>query len=101
MDVLEKLNQACHEAGICEPGIKHAAEFYKDGSKKVVRLACFEDGVITSCVVEVDGEGKTKEKVCCYSTEPGQEAAFWAFEAHLTSPEVGYKIRRVEVEGGE
>lgn len=98
MDVLEKLNQACHDEGVCEPGIKHAAELWKEGSPRRIRVGVFEDGVVTSCVVELDDGGRTKSELCCYSTEPGQEAVFWPWIAHLSA--VGYKEKRIDVENG-
>lgn len=112
-NVLEKLNQECHAAGVCEgrpvdseallsaPGIKHAAELFKEGSSRRIRVACWNDGGVTSCVVEVDGNGKVKEEVCCYTAEDGGMELAMAWEAHLTSPEVGYKIKPIEVEGKE
>ena len=94
MDALEKLNQACRELGVCDPGIKHAAELYKDGSPRKIIMCLYEDGVACSAVLQ----NGTLETVCSYCTEPSQEEAFWAFQAHLTSPEVGYKIKTVETE---
>ena len=96
MDVLEMLNQSCREAGVCqtEPGIKHAAELWKDGSPRVVRVVCWEDGMVTSCVVET----KSAKEQCCYTAKDGGMELAMAWEAHLTSPEVGYKIKPIEVE---
>lgn len=98
MDALEKLNQACREAGVCDPNIKHASELWKEGTNRRVRIACFEDGSVTSCTIEVDGEGKTAKEQCCYTAEDGGMELAMAWEAHLTSPEVGYKIKNIEVE---
>lgn len=105
MDALEMLNRSCREVGVCDSeallraaGIKHAAELYKDGSKRVIRVACWSDGKVSSCVVEKDTDGKTKQEMCCYTAEDGGMELAMAWEAHLTSPEVGYKVRRVEVE---
>lgn len=107
MGALEKLNQACQEAGVCEgeallsaPGIKHAAELWKDGSPKRIRVACWADGSVTSCVAEVGEDGKTKEKLCCFTAKDGGEDLYFAWQAHLTSPEVGYKLKSIEVESG-
>ncbi|MDO9334111.1 MAG: hypothetical protein Q7T57_06285 [Dehalococcoidales bacterium] len=102
-DPLAVLNQACRDMGVCgstgnmpaAPGVKHAAEFFKD--KKVVRVACWEDGCVTSCVAELQHDGKTKEEVCCYTSEDGGEELYRAWAAHLCSPEVGYKEKRVEI----
>ncbi len=97
MDVLEKLNQACREVGVCDPGIKHAAELWKDGSPRKIIVACWEDGAVTSCVIETESD----KKECCYSAEKGGEELYYPWLAHLTSPEVGYKIKPVESEGSE
>lgn len=91
---LSLLNKECHEAGVCHPVVKHAAELWKDGSPRKIIMCCWEDGVACSAVLE----NGTLESVCSYCTEPGQEEAFWAFQAHLTSPRVGYKIKSIEVE---
>lgn len=106
MEATAKMNKVCHELGVCDseailraPGVKHAALLWKnsaDGVRKV-KLALFEDGVITSCEGTYDKEGK-EIKGTCYTTEPSQEEAYFAFQAHLTSPEVGYKIKTIEVE---
>lgn len=94
MDVLEKLNQACREIGVCEPGIKHAAELWKEGSPRKIIVACWEDGCVSSCVIETESD----KKECCYTAEKGGPELYWAWVAHLASPELGYKERRVEVE---
>jgi gamma-glutamyltranspeptidase len=57
--------------------------------------------MVSSCVIEKGKDGKVKEKVCCYTSEDGGEELYYAWEAHLTSPEVGYKVRSIEVEGGK
>lgn len=83
------------------PGVKYAAELWKnsaDGKLRRVRLALWQDGAITSCEAILDKEGK-EITGSCHTTEPGQEEAYWAFQAHLTSPEVGYKVKSVEAEG--
>ncbi|GAH50346.1 unnamed protein product [marine sediment metagenome] len=99
------LNKVCHELGVCEseavlraPGIKHAAELWKDGSKRAIRVACWEDGKVTSCVVEVEADGKIKQEICCYTAEDGGDELYYAWQAHLTSPEMGYKIKTIEAE---
>ena len=98
MKALEMLNESCREAGVCEPGVKHAAELWKNGSKRLIRVACFEDGMVTSCVLEKSEDGKPKEEVCCYTAEAGGPELYFAWVAHLCSPEVGYKEKRIEVE---
>jgi len=105
MEVTATLNKVCHELGVCDseavlraPGIKHAAELWKDGSKRAIRVACWEDGKVTSCVVEVEADGKVKQEVCCYTAEDGGDELYYAWQAHLTSPEVGYKVKSIEVE---
>jgi len=108
MDVLRKLNQSCQEVGVCptggavlsSPGIKHAAELFKEGSPRRIRVVCWEDGKVTSCVAEKDTDGRTKREVCCYTAEDGGEELYYAWQAHLTSPEVGYKVKSIEVEEG-
>lgn len=94
MDVLEKLNQVCRDEAVCDPGIKHAAELWKEGSPHKIIVACWWDGCVSSCVIETASD----KKECCYTAEKGGDELFYAWQAHLTSPEVGYKIRTVEVE---
>lgn len=105
MEATARLNKVCHELGVCDSeavlrarGVKHAAELWKnsaDGKVRRVRLALWDDGAITSCEAtlkddkEIDGT--------CYTTEPGQEEAFWAFQAHLSDPRIGYKVKSIEV----
>ena len=108
MDAVSTLNKVCREVGVCDsgallsaPGIKHAAELFKKGSNRRIRVACWNDGSVTSCVVEADTNGKVKEEVCCFTAEDGGMELAMAWEAHLTSPEVGYKIKHIEVEGKE
>lgn len=99
MDAVTSLNKVCQEVGVCEPPkIVRAAELYKDGISKVIRTCCWSDGRVTSCVVEKDTDGKTKEEACCYTAESGGEKLYYSWQALLTSPEVGYKIKTVEVE---
>lgn len=108
MEARAALNKVCKEVGICDseailsaPGVKHAAELWKNSSNgkiRRVRLALWSDGTITSCEAELKDEKEIDGS--CYTTEPGQEEAFWAFQAHLTSPEVGYKVKSIEVEKG-
>lgn len=106
MEALGAINRICHETGVCEseaillaPGAKHAAELYKEGSNRAIRVVCWDDGMISSCVIEKGKDGKVKEQVCCYTAEDGGEELYYAWQAHLTSPEVGYKVRMVEIEG--
>lgn len=93
-NALSLLNRGCQEAGICSPSIKHAAELWKEGSKRKIIMCLYEDGVACSAVLE-DG---TLETACSYCTDLSQEEAFWALKAHLTSAEVGYKVRSIEIE---
>jgi len=90
-----------YEGAKLNPGaqIKDAAELWKnspDGKKRRVRLALWNDGTITSCEALINDNKEIEGS--CYTTEPGQEEAYRAFEAHLTSPEVGYQIKGIEVE---
>jgi len=105
MEATAGLNRICQEAGICDSeailrtaGIKHAAELFKEDSPRRIRVVCWEDGKVTSCVVEVESDGKTKREMCCYTAEDGGEELYYAWQAHLTSPEVGYKVKSIEVE---
>jgi len=100
------LNQICKEVGICDsdavlvaPRAKHAAELWKDGSKRRIRVVCWDDGMVSSCVAEVGEDGKIKQELCCYTAENGGEELYYSWQAHLTSPEVGYKVKSIEVEG--
>jgi hypothetical protein len=82
----------------CEPllvteGIKQARLMESPNPHRRVLLALWADGAITSCVVEGSGE---PEALCCYTSGPGQEGAFWPFVAHLAS--LGFRERPLEVE---
>lgn len=81
------------------PTIAYAAELYKDNTKRTIRTCLWSDGMVSSCVAELDEDGKTKQEICCHTAESGGEELYRAWQAHLTSPEVGYKIRPIEVEG--
>jgi hypothetical protein len=105
MEALGAINRICHETGVCEseaillaPGAKHAAELYKEGSSRAIRVICWDDGMVSSCVIEKGKDGKVKEKVCCYTSESGGPELYWAWIAHLCSDEVGYKEKRIEVD---
>ncbi|MFA5401242.1 MAG: hypothetical protein WC359_12415 [Dehalococcoidia bacterium] len=81
--------------GICEecqkkyfgdiPGVKKAVELRRPGSPQVVRLAEFEDGLVTSCVIDQN------KQVCCHTAEG--EGLFEIWKEHLTAPEVGFVAR--------
>ena len=93
----EMLNRSCVEAGLCPdeaPRMKHAAELWRDGSKNKILIGCFEDGAIVNCLIQVKGEQK-----CCFSSDNGGEELYENWCGLLTSPEVGYKIKVLEVEG--
>lgn len=101
MEATAILNKACKEVGVCDsealliaPGIKHAAELFKEGSPRKIVMCCWRDGMVTSCVIEM----KSGEEQCCYTAEGGGEELYYAFQAHLSSPEVGYKVKSIEVE---
>ena len=90
------LNASCIESGVCPdeaPRMIHAAELWRDGSKNKILIACWDDGTVTNCLIEVKGEQK-----CCFSAEKGGEALYENWCGLLTSPEVGYRIKVVEVE---
>lgn len=96
-NALSILNQQCQESGICSPGVKRAVEFYRDGSNRVIRVSCWSDGSNTSCVTEVKQE-EHEENVCCNTIESGGEELFDTWQRLLTSPEVGYKARIINIE---
>jgi hypothetical protein len=73
--------------------VKQARLMESPNPHRRVLLALWADGAITSCVVEGSGE---PEALCCYTSEPGQEGAFWPFVAHLAS--LGFRERPLEVE---
>ncbi len=92
MPILDKLNEACHEAGICEDGgkhIKYARLMEKEGSPSVV-TGVWEDGTVSSCVF------RGEDKECCYSSEPKQEDSFWSWISLLDS--IGYKEHPLEAD---
>lgn len=74
------------------PGVKHAAELHKEGSERKILVCCWEDGCVTSCILE------SGEQQCCHTAESGGEELYYAWQEHLTSPEVGYRVREVKVE---
>ena len=74
------------------PGVKHAAELFKEGSPRKILICCWQDGCVTSCIVE------SGEQQCCYTAEDGGKELYEAWQQHLTSPEVGYQVREVAVE---
>lgn len=95
-DLREMLNRSCVDSGLCPdeaPRMKHAAELWRDGSKNKILIACFEDQSVVSCVVQVKGDQK-----CCFSADTGGEELYEHFQGLLTSPEVGYKIKVIEIE---
>ena len=67
------------------PGVKRAVELQKPGSSQVVRMAEFEDGQVTSCVID---QGK---QICCHTAEG--EGLFEVWQERLTAPEVGFVPR--------
>ena len=95
---LALLNRGCREAGVCgeavleTPGVKHARLMHRDDGKFPVLVALWSDGAITSCVLDEKGEQ------CCHTEAKGDEESFFAWVAHLSSPEVGYKEQSIEVE---
>jgi len=91
---LAALNKECHKAGVCEAGIKHAAVLWKDGSPRRILMSCWQDGMVTSCVIEE----KSGERQCCYTAEGGGDELYYAWQGHLSSPEVGYKVKSIETE---
>jgi len=87
------LNESCVEAGVCpEPRLSRAAELWRDGSKNKILVALWEDGTITNCLIQ-----KGDEK-CCFSAESGGEALYDNWCGLLTSPEVAYRIKVIEIE---
>ena len=110
--VTEGLNDICAEVGVCPPknnglpmgkqlensGVAHeakiiyAAELYQDGSKRVVRVACFDDKCVSSCVLE---DGKTPAP-CCHTSSSGGMELTKAWVEHLKSN--GYRVKEIPVE---
>ena len=70
--------------------IKCIHELWHDGSEEKIRAILYDDGAINSC--SLDSEGAEN---CCFTSQPDQEEAYWAFLDHLTN-ERGYMIRDVE-----
>lgn len=78
------------------PGIKHARLMVNNPTGLAVLTAVFSDGVISSCSGKIkDGEFKPE---LCYSSEAGQEGAFFPWIAHLSA--VGYKEQHIPTGGG-
>lgn len=109
----DDLNNICKETGVCPPvpstnftslstknpdivnheaKIIYAAELYQDGSRKIVRVACFDDKCVSSCVLE---DGKTPAP-CCHTSDSGGMELTKAWVAHLK--ENGYKVKEIPVE---
>ena len=87
------LNEKCRESRICpEPRMLHAAELWRDGSKTRIIVGCFDDGLVVSCLTELEGKQQ-----CCFTSE-GAEPLFHNWCGLLTSKEVGYHIKEIEVE---
>lgn len=77
------------------PGIKDATLMHQDNGLAV--LTCvYDDGVISSCSGRI--ENKEFKPESCYSSEPGQEGAYFPWIAHLAA--VGYKEQHIPVEKG-
>ena len=95
MSLLDTLNESCVESGVCpHPKMIRAAELWRDGSHNKILLGCWSDGHVTSCVVQA-----TSEQRCCYSAADGGEELFEHFRELLTSPNAGYQMKEIEVEG--
>jgi hypothetical protein len=101
MDITNELNNICSEVGVCpqsthesthEAKVIYAAELYQDGSKRVVRVVCFDDSCVASCVLE---DGKTPAP-CCHTSESGGMDLTKAWVEHLKSN--GYKVKEIPVE---
>lgn len=111
--VTRGLNDICVETGVCPPSLTtkratfstnitnsvtteaaiiYAAELYKDNSKRIVRVACYADSLVTSCVLE---DGKTPAP-CCFTSDKGGMELTKAWVEHLKSN--GYKVKEIPVE---
>jgi hypothetical protein len=109
--VTQGLNDICVETGVCpknnglpmefqrensglahEAKVIYAAELSQDSSKRVVRVACFDDKCVSSCVLE---DGKTPAP-CCHTAETGGMELTKAWIAHLK--ENGYRVKEIPVE---
>jgi len=76
------------------PGIKYARLMRYDSNNVAVLTCVYNDGVISSCSGKIK-DGKFEPELC-YSSEPGQDGAFFPWVAHLAA--VGYKEQPIEVE---
>jgi len=97
VDLRDVLNQSCADAGLCPdeaPRVKQSAELWREGSKNKILISCLNDGTITSCLLKEDGER------CCFSSEKGNEELYENWRGLLTSPEVGYQIKVIDIEEG-
>lgn len=96
LKALEVLNQGCQETGVCQAalpeGAKDARLMHRDDGKDPVLVVLWPDGAVSSCVMQ------SEDKQCCHTEPDGGEDVFRAWCAHLSSPEVGYKEQRLEVE---
>jgi hypothetical protein len=97
LKALAVLNQGCQETGVCStPGLPEGAKdarlMHRDDGKDPVLVVLWPDGAVSSCVMQ------SEDKQCCHSEDKGGEELFSAWLAHLSSPEVGYKEVRLEIE---
>lgn len=76
-------------------GIKHCRKLTKPGEPRYILAALYDDGAIVSCVYE---KGSTEELECCHTELAGGPDAYFAWVAHLCSPEVGFREEPIEVE---
>ena len=102
--VTQGLNDICVDTGVCPPKSTiylaaltkdskywahgtpvFAAELKKEGSEKTVRVICYQDNVVTSCVID-----EKNSEPSCYSSEKGGMELTEAWVKHLK--ENGYKV---------
>jgi hypothetical protein len=106
--ITQGLNNICVETGVCpsinnglpmvnqrgnsEAKVIYAAELYQDDSKRLIRVGCYSDGIVTSCVLE---DGKTPAP-CCFTSEKGGIELTKAWIEHLKTN--GYRVKEIPVE---
>lgn len=82
------------ETPVYAEGMKYARLMEHTNPKIKVKLGLWDSGAVTSCIENPEDVPGVEES--CYSTEAGQDGAFWAFIAHLSSN--GFREHHVEVE---
>jgi len=68
--------------------LKSAHELWRDSQG--IRALLHDDGVIRCCSLDFQGVEK-----CCFTSEPGEETAYWGFLDYLVGE--GYAMKQIEV----